>query len=194
MASLYSNEFISYCIDKYDNQKIVKVEQESNFQLAFTSNRVYNLDEIILLRRRDVGNKESVVHVIDRSEDENYADIALVLLAVNVVLNRPELWEQEVIDGAGGPFEDENESVEYVLYSTIKEVPNYLGRVKEILDDESPINIEHNILNGLYDDIPYELREKDGLIQINTQGNKTFFDILDGLDGIDGIEDPDDVL
>ncbi len=91
MASLYSKEFISYCIDKYDNQKIVKVEQESNFQLAFTSDRVYDLDQIILLRRRDVGNAPANVHVIDRQEDENYADIAMVLLAVGVVLNRPEL-------------------------------------------------------------------------------------------------------
>lgn len=187
MASLYPNEFISYCIDKFDDQRLVKVEQESNFQLAFTSNKVYDLDEIILLRRRDVGNKESVVHVIDRSEDENYADIALVLLAVNVVLNRPELWEQEYIDGAGGPFEYENESVEYNTYTTIKEVPNYLGRLQAILDKESAINQEHNILDGLYEDIPRELREKDGLIQINTEGDKTFFDILD-------IEDPDDVI
>lgn len=187
MASLYSKEFISYCIDKYDNQKIVKVEQESNFQLAFTSNRVYDLDQIILLRRRDVGNAPANVHVIDRQEDENYADIAMVLLAVGVVLNRPELWEQEPLDGPGGPEDGGNGNVVYETYSTIKEVPNYLGRVKEILDNESPINIEHNILNGLYDDIPYELREKDGLIQINTQGDKTFFDILD-------IDDPDDVL
>ena len=154
MASLYSNEFISYCIDKYDNQKVVKVEQESNFQLAFTSNRVYDLDQIILLRRRDVGNAPANVHVIDRKEDENYADIAMVLLAVGVVLNRPELWEQESLDGPGGPEDGGNGNVVYETYSTIKEVPNYLGRVKEILDNESPINIEHNILNGLYDDIP----------------------------------------
>lgn len=193
MASLYSDDFISYCIDKYDNQKIVKVEQESNFQLAFTSDRVYDLDQIILLRRRDVGNAPANVHVIDRQEDENYADIALVLLAVGVVLNRPELWEQESLDGPGGPEDGGNGNVVYQTYSTIKEVPNYLGRVKEILDEESAINTEHKILNGfsilesLYNDIPYELREKDGLIQINTQGDKTFFDILD-------IDDPDDVL
>lgn len=192
MASLYSNEFISYCIDKYDNQKIVKVEQESNFQLAFTSNRVYDLDQIILLRRRDVGNAPANVHVIDRKEDENYADIAMVLLAVGVVLNRPELWEQESLNAPGGPEDGGNGNVAYDTYSTIKEVPNYLGRVKEILDKDSAINQERNIdgrniLDRLYEDIPYELREKDGLIQINTQGNKTFFDILD-------IEDPDDVL
>ena len=60
-------------------------------------------------------------------------DIALVLLAVDVVFKQTPNFENKNGLGAGGPVDDGNGNVVYETYSTIKEVPNYFGRVKEVI-------------------------------------------------------------
>lgn len=190
MATLFNVDFLKKSIDKYYTQEVRKIQQESNFQLVFTDDKVYNLDEIVLLRRRDVGNTPLSVHVIDK-EDENgvdYYNTLLVFLAIDHILfnddeEYPYIYEGQSYKRASKAYIGNNNVVYYKPYDKITDIPNYIALLQSVLDPD----INPGLIAKFEDDIPEQIREKDGFIQINTKGDKNFFDILD-------IYDPDDVL
>ena len=187
MASSYTNAFIKDCCLRYESQEVRRIEQQSNFQIVFTDDSVYNLDEIILMRRREVGNTPMSIHVVDKDED-NYADVALVFAAIeHVMFNTDEnikfIYEQEEHTSLKRPVININDIVSYVPYENITDVPNYVLMLQTVLDP----NVNSVVLQHLFDQIPANTREKDGYIQMNTNGDDNFFDILD-------IFDPDGVL
>lgn len=183
----YTTEFLADCVSKYEQQEVKKIQQESNFQLVFTDNSVYDLDKIILLRRRDVGNMPSSIHVVEKAEDK-YADIMLVFLAIDHLLFNTDTaleytYEQTQYYRELQQVVTINNIVTYKPYDKITDVPNYLAKLKAVLDPE----INSSLLQTLYEQIPSQIRENDGFIQMNTNGNDNFFDVLD-------IFDPDDIL
>jgi hypothetical protein len=185
--SNYTTQFILDCCDKYEQQEVKKIQQQSNFQLVFTDDKVYDLDKIILLRRRDVGNTLSAIHVVEKDED-NYADIMLVFLAIEHLLFNTDETEQYTYEQALYTRElrqvvNINNIISYEPYNNIADVPNYVSRLKAVLNPD--INLP--LLQKLYERIPSQIRERDGFIQINTNGDKNFIDVLD-------IFDPDDIL
>lgn len=186
MATLFTNAFIEECVKKYYEQEVVKVQQESNFQLVFTNDKLYDLDELILLRRRDVGNAPFAIHYIDREDD--YIDVSLVFLAIEHILfnedeNYAYYYEQQLHTKLTHPVIGLDNTIVYEPYNLITDIPNYVNIIQAVLDPQQ----NEVLLQYLYEQIPSQIREKDGLIQINTEGDKTFFDILD-------IDDPDNVL
>lgn len=188
MASNYTTEFILDCVAKYNDQEVKKIQQESNFQLVFTDDKVYDLDKIILLRRRDVGNMPSSIHVIEKEED-NYADIMLVFLAIDHLLYNTDetyIYEQDVYRELQ-QVTLINNIVSYVPYDSIEDVPNYVNRIKLVLDPDNILYDDVNVIQYLYEQIPFQIRESDGVIQMNTNSDDNFFDVID-------IFDPDDVL
>lgn len=192
MSVNYSKEFIEDCISKYYQQEVRKIQQESNYKLVFTDYKVYDLDKIILMRRRDVGNTPSAIHVIDKDED-NYADIMLVFLVIEHMLfnedenamykvsydyeQEPRFRESRLREGSAG-------SLIYEYYNDIREVPNYIAKIQAVLDP----SINSDVLDYLYTNyLDEKINNRDGWIQIKDSGEKNFFDITD-------IYDPDDVL
>jgi hypothetical protein len=183
----YTTEFINDCVSKYEQQEVKKIQQESNFQLVFTDDAVYDLDKIILLRRRDVGNVPSSIHIVEKDEDK-YADMILVFLAIDHLLFNTDTsatytYEQTQYYRELQQVTTINNIVTYKPYDKITDVPNYIAKLKAVLDpDVNPI-----LLQALYEQIPSQIRENDGFIQMNTNGDDNFFDVID-------IFDPDDVL
>jgi len=187
MDSNYTTKFILDCCEKYEQQEVRKIQQQSNFQLVFTNDKVYDLDKILLLRRRDVGNTQSVIHVVEKDEDK-YADVMLVFLAIEHLLFNTDstatyIYEQNEYTRELRQVVNINNIVSYEPYDRIIDVPNYIAKLKAVLNPD--INLL--LLQKLYDQIPFQIRESDGFIQMNTNGNKNFIDILD-------IFDPDDIL
>ena len=187
MASNYTTQFIIECCEKYEQQEVKRIQQQSNFQLVFTDNKVYDLDKIVLLRRRDIGNMPSAIHVVEKEEDK-YADIVLVFLAIDHMLYNTDVTATYVYEQTESYREFQqvsviNNIVTYVPYDHVQNIPNYVAKLKAILDpDINPL-----LLQKLYDMIPFQIRENDGFIQMNTNGDDNFFDVLD-------VYDPDDIL
>lgn len=172
-------QFIIESCDKYEEQAVKKIQNQSNFQLIFTDTKVYNLDEIILLRRRDMGNTASAIHVVPRDE-ENYADRALVFLAIDHLLfntdeTKTYTYEQNEYYKELRPVTGINNIVTYEPYNNIKEVPNYINKLKAVLDPD----INPTLLQSLYEQIPTSLLSKDGHIEMRMDGEDTIIDILD---------------
>lgn len=194
MASNYSTKFILDCCEKYGQQEVKKIQQQSGYQLVLTDDKIYDLDEIILLRRRDVGNMPSTIHVVEK-EDDDYADMMLVFLAIDHLLFNTDrditfdtgvtdyVYEQTAQYRLSRPVVGINNIVTYVPYDSITEVPQYVLIIKNVLDPD----LNYDFVQYLYGQIPAQIREKDGFIQINTNSDDNFFDVLD-------IFDPDDVL
>jgi len=187
MDSNYTTEFILDCCAKYEQQEVKKIQQQSNFQLVFTDDQVYDLDKIVLLRKRDVGNTPSAIHVVER-DDDNYADVMLVFLAIDHLLFNTDasatyIYEQGEYSRELRQVVRINNIISYEPYDHIADVPNYVTKLKSVLDpDINPV-----LLQYLYNQIPSQIRESDGFIQINTNGDDNYFDIVD-------IFDPDDIL
>lgn len=183
----YTTQFILDSVAKYNDQEVKRIQQQSNFQLVFTDDKVYNLDEIVLLRRRDLGNMPSSIHVIEK-EDDSYADVMLVFLAIehllfNVDTEMTYIYEQGEYYREFQQVTVINNIVTYEPYDNIEDVPNYVNKIKAVLNpDVNPVLVQY-----LYNQIPSQIRESDGFIQMNTNGDDNFFDVLD-------IFDPDDVL
>jgi hypothetical protein len=187
----YTTQFIQDCCDKYEDQEVKKIQQQSNFQLVFTDDKVYDLDKIVLLRRRDVGNTASCLHVIDKAED-TYADEMLVFLAIDHLLFNLDEEHQYIYEQSATPdyitrevhaVTGINNIVTYEPYDHIADIANYIAKIKLILDPD----LNPELLEYLYEQIPSQIRESDGFIQMNTNGDDNFFDVLD-------IFDPDDIL
>jgi hypothetical protein len=183
MASNYTTQFILDCCEKYEQQEVRRIQQESNFQLVFTDDRVYDLDKIVLLRRRDIGNMPSSVHVVDKDNDDRYADTLLVFLAIEHLLfnTDPDItytYEQSNYIQELRQVTIINNIVSYEPYDKITEVPNYVAKIKAVLDPD----LNPSLLQYLYEQIPNQIRENDGFIQMNTNGDDNFFDILDIFD------------
>jgi len=178
MISSATLQFIIESCEKYEDQEVKKIQDQSGFQLIFTDTKVYNLDDIILLRRRDVGNTASVLHIVEKNE-RNYADRVLVFLAIDHLLfnidnTKTYIYEQTEYYREVHAVTGINNIITYKPYNTIKEIPNYINKLKSILDpDINPI-----LLQYLYEQIPSELMDTDGYVEINTDGKDTFLDIM----------------
>ena len=162
MASNYTVKFIEDAIDKYYKQEVRKVQQESNFQLVFTDDKVYNMDEIVLTRRRDVGNTASTLHVIDKEEDK-YLDTVLIFLAIDHLLFNTDENHKYVYEGTSytrltKPVVGINNIITYIPYDSILDVPNHVAIIQSTLDPE----INKDLMDYLYNQIPVQLRERDG--------------------------------
>lgn len=186
MASNYTTEFILECCEKYEQQEVKKIQQQSNFQLVFTDDKVYDLDKIVLLRRRDVGNMPSSIHIVEK-DDDKYADTMLVFLAIDHMLFNTDSSATYIYEQTESYREFQqvtviNNIVTYVPYDRVTDIPNYIPKLKAILDPD----INPTLLQNLYNQIPSQIRENDGFIQMNTRGDDNFFDVLD-------IFDPDDI-
>jgi len=182
MASSYTTQFILDCCDKYEKQTVKKIQNQSNFQLIFTHDKVYNLDSIILLKTRDNGSTGSTIHVIEKNNNDDYADVALVFLAIDHLLFNTDKTKKYIYEqGDSGthrelrPVIGINNIITYNPYDNIKEVPNFTNKIKAVLDP----TLNSELMQYLYEQIPNEITNRDGLIQMNTNGDKNFFDILD---------------
>jgi len=123
---------------------------------------------------------ESAIHVIEK-QDDRYADTMLVFLVIDHLLFNTDktqtyTYEEEDYYREVHPVIGINNIVTYEPYEKIIDVPNYVEKIKSILDP----SINSVLLNKLYEEIPSEFKDSDGLMQIDkTVEEKTLVDVLD---------------
>lgn len=178
MVSSATLQFIIDSCDKYEEQEVKKIQNQSSFQLVFTDTKVYDLDQIILLKSRGDGSTASSIHVVER-EDRNYADRVLVFLAIDHLLFNTDDTKKYTYEGTDylrevRPVKGINNIITHQPYDSVKDIPNYINKLKSILDPD----INTDILQYLYEKIPVDLKDSDGYVEISTSGDKTYLDIV----------------